>query len=124
MNAIDIDLTGLSGAEGWNLPSFNATCLGKWSVVLNATSHKDWANSQNSILVYPSRKIPVYDNFFFSKGSEYNQGEIFDWNEDEVISAMQIAASKHGSVNIEGLNLSKEMTYKNTADKILSSIFE
>jgi hypothetical protein len=124
MNAIDIDLTGLSGAEGWNLPSFNATCLGKWSVVLNATSHKDWANSQNSILVEPSKKIPVYDNFFFSKGSEYNQGEIFDWNEDEVIAAMQIAADKHGSVNTEGLKLSKEMTYKNTADKIISSIFQ
>ena len=34
LNAIDIDLTGLSGGEGWNLPAFNATCLGKWSVVL------------------------------------------------------------------------------------------
>jgi hypothetical protein len=30
LNAIDVDLTGLSGAEGWNLPAFNATCLGKW----------------------------------------------------------------------------------------------
>lgn len=25
LNSIDIDLTGLSGAEGWNLPAFNAT---------------------------------------------------------------------------------------------------
>ncbi len=29
LNSIDIDLGGLSGAEGWNLPSFNATALGK-----------------------------------------------------------------------------------------------
>ena len=33
INSIDIDLSGMSGAEGWNLPSFNATCLGKWSLV-------------------------------------------------------------------------------------------
>jgi hypothetical protein len=26
INSIDIDLGGMSGAEGWNLPSFNATC--------------------------------------------------------------------------------------------------
>ena len=39
MNSADIDLTGLSGAEGWNLPSFNMTCLGKWSFVLKIISH-------------------------------------------------------------------------------------
>ena len=51
LNSIDIDLGGLSGAEGWNLPSFNATALGKWSVVINATAHKDWATKDNSILI-------------------------------------------------------------------------
>ena len=45
-NSIDINLSGLSGAEGWNLPAFNSTCLGKWSIVLNATSHKDWATEK------------------------------------------------------------------------------
>jgi hypothetical protein len=24
LNAIDVDLTGMSGGEGWNLPAFNA----------------------------------------------------------------------------------------------------
>ena len=56
LNAIDIDLSGLSGGEGWNLPSFNATALGKWSIVLNATSHTDWATQSNSILVEIFRK--------------------------------------------------------------------
>ena len=72
MNAIDIDLTGLSGAEGWNLPSFNCTALGKWSLVLNATSHKDWANSDNSILINSKSKIPAYDGRFFQEGSDFN----------------------------------------------------
>jgi hypothetical protein len=121
VNAIDIDLTGLSGAEGWNLPSFNATCLGKWSVVLDATSHKDWANEDNSILVKPTSMIPVYDGFFFSKGSEYNQGEIFDWAEEDAVSAMEISVAKHTTVNIRGIELGKTLTYKNTVDRILET---
>lgn len=121
MNAIDIDLTGLSGAEGWNLPSFNVTCLGKWSIVLDATSHQDWANADNSILVKPSSMIPVYDGFFFTEGSEYNQGEIFDWSEDDVIAAMEVAVSKSKTVNHKGLDLGQTLTYQNTVDHILNT---
>jgi hypothetical protein len=121
LNAIDIDLTGLSGAEGWDLPSFNATCLGKWSIVLNATSHKDWANDQNSILIEPSGQEPIYDSFFFSEGSGYNQGNMFSWNEDDVIAAMQTAVSKVSSVNNNGIELGKKLTYANTVDRILES---
>jgi hypothetical protein len=80
LNSADIDLSGLSGAEGWGLPAFNATCLGKWSVVLNATSHLDWATKDNSILVQPSNLIEAYDGTFFKKGQEFNQGEIYDFN--------------------------------------------
>jgi hypothetical protein len=124
LNSIDIDLTGLSGAEGWNLPAFNATCLGKWSIVLNATSHKDWANEKNSILVEPNGEFDCYDQVFFQKGSDFNQGTFFNWDEDSVISAMEKAESKARQINTEGQKLSVNLTYSNTVDKILSSIFE
>lgn len=119
LNSIDIDLGGMSGAEGWNLPSFNATCLGKWSIVLNATSHKDWANSKNSILVQPSGEEPVYDNIFFNENSHFNQGSIFTFDEDEFISAMEKAETKCKINNSEGEKLKTEFTYENTLDKIL-----
>ena len=122
LNAIDIDLTGLSGAEGWNLPAFNATCLGKWSVVLNATSHKDWATKDNCILVEPSGEVDCYDNVFFKKGSAFNQGSFYDWKEDDVIKAMEQAEKKVGQVNTEGQKLADKLTYKNTVDVILSRI--
>ena len=109
----------MSGAEGWNLPSFNATCLGKWSVVLNATSHKDWANSKNSILVEPNGQEPVYDNIFFNENSHFNQGAIFTFNDDEFISAMEKAETKCKINNSEGEKLKTEFTYENTLDKIL-----
>lgn len=122
LNSIDIDITGLSGAEGWNLPSFNATCLGKWSVVLNATSHKDWATKDNSIIVEPSGEIDCYDNIFFKKGSPFNQGTFYNWEEDEAISAMEQAEKKVGQINTEGQKMADKLTYSNTVDVIMSRI--
>ena len=122
LNAIDIDLTGLSGAEGWNLPAFNATCLGKWSVVLDATSHKDWANAENSILVQPQGTIPASDGVFFTPGSQFNQGVFFDWNEEDVIAAMETAESKAKILNENGISLGREMTYQKTLNQIISKL--
>lgn len=121
MNAVDVDLTGLSGGEGWNLPAFNSTCLGKWSVVLNATSHKDWANEENCILVEPNGTMPVSDGFFFSDHGEYNRGEFFTWDEAVVISAMEKAASKAKTKNTKGIELGRVLSYKNTTDLIIKS---
>ena len=120
VNSADIDLSGLSGAEGWGLPAFNATCLGKWSVVLNATSHKDWATENNSILVQPSGKIEAYDGVFFKKGSDFNQGNIFDFNEDAAVSAMERATELvlGGKKNEEGASLGQKFTYANTVSHI------
>lgn len=122
LNSIDIDLTGLSGAEGWNLPAFNATALGKWSIVLNATSHKDWANSNNSILVSPNGMESAVDNIFFKDGDLFNQGNIFTWDEDEVVAAMESSESKAKTENVEGLKLQKEFTYQKTLSVIKDTI--
>lgn len=119
LNSIDIDLGGMSGAEGWNLPSFNATCLGKWSIVLNSTSHTDWATSENSILLDPSGKEEVYDNIFFKKGADFNQGNIYTFDDDEFISAMEKAETICKKENTEGKKLKDKFTYKKTLEKIL-----
>jgi len=119
LNSIDIDLGGMSGAEGWNLPSFNATCLGKWSIVLNSTSHTDWANNKNSVIVEPSGKENAEDGIFFTKDSQFNTGNIFTFNEEEFISAMEIAESKCKISNTEGEKLKEQFTYSKTLDNIL-----
>jgi hypothetical protein len=124
LNAIDIDLTGLSGAEGWNLPSFNSTCLGKWSIVLNATSHKDWANESNCILVEPNGLEECYDGKFFQKGSTFNQGNIFTWDSDIVAQAMNLAVSKKGQDNTNGELLKEEFSYSRSVDRLLKGIEE
>lgn len=122
INAIDIDLTGMSGGEGWNLPSFNATCLGKWSIVLNATAHKEWANEENCILINPDGEQPSEDGVFFKNGSEFNQGSFFTFNEDELISAMEKSETLVGQFNMCGSILGQNFTYKRTLEQILSKI--
>ena len=86
------------------IPAFNATCLGKWSIVLNATSHKDQANKENKI-IEPSGKIDAYDGVFFKKGGPFNQGKIFDFSEESFFDALDIAVNKNKSENKEGLKL-------------------
>ena len=122
MNAIDIDLTGLSGAEGWNLPSFNCTALGKWSIVLNATAHKDWATKDNAILVNPNGQIPVYDNIFFQQGQPFNQGSIYTWDDDEVIAAFEAAEKVAKVRNTKGEELQKDFSWEKSLDIILDKI--
>ena len=112
LNAIDIDLTGLSGAEGWNLPAFNATCLGKWSIVLNATAHKDWADKDNCLLVEPNGKEEAYDGKFFVKGSPFNQGSIYTWDSDTVAQMMEQACLKKGQNNAAGESLKENFSYE------------
>lgn len=122
LNSIDIDLGGLSGAEGWNLPSFNATALGKWSVVMNATAHKDWATSNNSILIEPSSLKDCYDDVFFKKGQAFNQGQFFNISDEEMENAILKSISYAKKPNPEGLKLQKEFTYEKTVETILCAI--
>lgn len=122
LNAIDIDLTGMSGGEGWNLPAFNATCLGKWSIVLNATAHTEWANENNSILVNPNGEQPSEDGVFFKGGSEFNQGTFFTFDENELISAMEKSETLARQFNMSGSILGQTFTYKRALEQILSKV--
>ena len=120
LNSGDI-IIGASGCEGFGLPEFNSIALGKHSVILNAHAYKEYATPENSCLFEPSSKIPVYDNMFFHQGTAFNQGNIFDWNEDYFINACEraIQRTRLNRVNTEGLKLQTKFTVKKTVDEIL-----
>jgi hypothetical protein len=122
LNSADIDLTGLSGAEGWNLPSFNASALGKWSIVYNHTAHQAWATPENSILLDAPEKEKAADGLFFAENGNFNVGNIHSFNEDQVIAAMEQAETKIEQTNTEGLKLQQEFSYKKSLDIILKHI--
>ncbi len=121
-NSADIDLSGFSRAEGWGLPSFTATALGKWSIVTNCTAHKDWATADNSILVEPVGMKPCYDGVFFNPNQPFNQGNFYDFTSDQLVAAMEQAEKVARIPNLEGLKLAEKFTYKNTVDTILAKI--
>ena len=123
MNSIDIDLSGLSNGEGWNLPAFNATALGKWSIVSNCSSHKDWANEKNAILVEPMGKQPCYDGIFFQEGGPFNQGQYYRLKGEDIAQALNKSIQMAKSENTEGLKLQEEFTYEKTIEKILEKIY-
>lgn len=122
INNIDIDLTGISLAEGFNLPSFNSTCLGKWSIVLNATAHKDWATKDNCILVEPNGAQNAADGVFFHNGGPFNQGNVYSVSDEAIIKAMDIAEQKAHTYNVNGSKLKEKFTYAKTIDSILDII--
>lgn len=118
-NSADIDLSGLSSGEGWNLPSFNSTCLGKWSCVSNCSSHKDWATNENSILVEPDGFAEPYDQAFFVKGEEFNQGLIYKISKASIEKAMTDAVKKAKTPNENGVLLKSKFSYENMLNSIL-----
>ena len=115
---------GVSGGEGWGLPEFQSAALGKHAVILNASGYKGWANDKNSILINPSGKISSVDNVFFKAGADFNQGDIYDFNEDDFISACEEAIKRveSGKKNKEGLKLQEEFSVTRFSDSILKTL--
>lgn len=121
LNNTDIVLA-MSGGEGWGLPEFQTVALGKHCLGLNAHAYKDWMNEENSILINPIGKIPVYDNIFFRQGQEFNQGSIFDWSEEDFIDGLDQVEKRFlvNPVNNSGVKLQQKYCYKNMVDKIVN----
>ena len=125
LNSGDIVLA-MSGGEGWGLPEFPSVAMGKHAVVLNASSYKDWADETNSVLVKPSGKIPAYDGMFFHEGQPFNQGNIYDFDEDAFVHSCEEAIKRVEAerVNKAGLELQEKFTYEKTTDLILKELQE
>lgn len=122
LNSIDIDLTGMSSCEGFNLPAFQTLCLGKHGIFLNAHVHKDYADATNSILVEPSGQRDAFDGIFFRNDGLFNCGQWFDFKDDDLCDAMQSSLNLAGTVNKNGQKLKEKFTYKNTVDILLDNI--
>ena len=119
-------IIGMSGGEGWGLPEFQSVALGKHSVIMDAHGYKGWANSENSVLVGSTSMIDCIDNIFFKKGDDKNQGKIFDFSEDDFISACQKAIERveANPVNESGLKLSEDFSYNKCYKNILNILNE
>jgi hypothetical protein len=114
----------MSGAEGWGLGEFHSVAMGKYCVGLYAHAHRDWMTPENSVLVNPCGKIEAYDGFFFQKGRPFNQGNIFDFNDDEFIAGCEEAIKRYqaNKINAAGLELQNKFSYEKTVDAIIEHL--
>jgi hypothetical protein len=121
-NKISIDLSGLSGGEGMNLPFLNTRCLGLKGISLNAHSHKDYATAENSILVEPAGMMDAADGFFYRHENPYNQGQIYTWNKEEVLAAMDRALYASEPDSAESEKLKQKYSVKNCVDALIKNL--
>jgi glycosyltransferase involved in cell wall biosynthesis len=123
LNSGDI-IIGMSGGEGWGLPEFQSVALGKHAVIMNAHGYKEWANEKNSVLVEPKGKIDAADGFFFHKGGPWNQGQIFDFSEEEFIAACEeaVARVEKSRENTEGLKLQEDFSSEKMVEAVLKAV--
>ena len=120
LNSADIIL-GMSGGEGWGLPEFHSVAMGKHAVILNAHGYQSWVNDSMAMLVNPVGKVSSIDNMFFRQGDAFNQGNIFDWNEDDFIAACETTIKKVESnrLNVGGLVLQQTYNKELFVDNII-----
>jgi hypothetical protein len=120
LNSADIIL-GMSGGEGWGLPEFHSVAMGKHAVILNAHGYQSWVNDSMATLVNPVGKVSSIDNMFFRQGDAFNQGNIFDWNEDDFIAACETTIKKVESnrLNVGGLVLQQTYNKELFVDNII-----
>lgn len=113
---------GMSGGEGWGLPEFHSLALGKYGVILNSTGYKSWANKDNAVLVEPSSKIEAYDDIHFHKKLKFNQGNIFDFEEDDFIEGCEKAIElfRQKNVNEKGLELQEKFSIDSYTNNVLN----
>lgn len=124
-NGIDI-IIALNSAEGTNLPLLNCLGLGKHAVVHNATGHKDFCNTRNSVLIESKGQEPIYDGVFFHQGAPFNQGHMPSINYDDVLAAYDKALQRfrEKSFNEEGTKIQQEFTVGKTVDSLLSHLLD
>ena len=114
-------ILGMSGGEGWGLPEFQSVAIGKHAVLLNAHAYKTWVTPEMATLVNTSGKQTAVDNIFFKQGEPFNQGNIFDWEEESFLAACDVAVKKvrTNPINTAGLTLQQTFTKETFTDKVL-----
>jgi hypothetical protein len=122
LNFIDIDLSGLSCAEGFGLPHFTCGALNKVCVSLNAHAHKDYNEGDNFVKVEPSGMQEIYDGHFFQKGAAFNQGEMSKWEPSAAKEGMKKALDLLESGVIFKSDLKEKFSVEKTVDILLGSL--
>lgn len=105
-----------SHAEGFMLPGLEMLACGKQLVTTNFTAQTEYCNSDNSILIESSGKIPARD------GKWFHHGEWNDYNTDDLVDALRLSYKKAKERNINGESTGRRFAWFESARIIRRSI--
>jgi glycosyltransferase involved in cell wall biosynthesis len=109
-------------AEGWNneVPEFYA--LNKPVILTNYSAHTEYAGQNNSYLIDIDELTEAKDDKFFNGFG--NWAKFSDKQIEQTIEHMRYVYKNNIRNNPEGLKTAKNLTWSNTANIILSKLFE
>ena len=115
-----------SRAEGWNLDMLEMMACGKTVITTEYSAHTEYCNFMNAILIPIDKKEPAFDGIWF-KG----QGEWAHLGNNEIDMLVSYMRNFHfikqrGAKidNAVGLKVAKELSWDNTANKIVEALNE
>lgn len=108
-----------SRAESFNLPLLQAMSCGIQVITNKDHAHADYVNENNAILVPNEGMVVARDDTFFKNDGRTNTGKWFNVSTNAIASAMIEAYKRGRSVNNNGIETSKQFSWKTTATEII-----
>lgn len=111
----------ISRAEGWNMELLETMAMDKPVIATNYSAHTEYCNSQNSFLIDITEMEPAKDDMWFNGTG--NWAKITPTNEEQIIEYMRYVYKNNIRSNPEGLKTAHKLSWNNTANKIIKSIY-
>jgi glycosyltransferase involved in cell wall biosynthesis len=121
-----------SKAEGWGLESAEMLAMGKHVIITDYSSHTEYANADNSRLIYVDNLEPANDGIWFNADSEEWDGKPGEWaalgksQEEQLITHLRdIHRLRSNGIlgqNTKGLEIGNLFSWNNTAKEILDGL--
>jgi len=120
MRAVDCGVFP-SRAEGWNLEALELMSCGKSVIITDYSAHKEFCNSNNSLLIEIDELESANDGIWFHGQGRWAK---FGKNQfDNLVNHLRMFHSRRKEVgvviNTAGLETACEYTWKNSARKVL-----
>ena len=110
----------VSRAEGWNLELLETMSMNRPVIASNVSSHREFCNSENSYLIdMPETELADDGKAFRKQG---NWAKVTNSTIDDIIDKMRYCYKNNISINIEGLETAKQLSWENTAQKMVNLI--
>lgn len=113
-------------AEGWNLELLEMMSMGKHVITTNYSAHTQFCNNENSNLIEIAEEETAYDGKWFlgDVGTWASlEGSAYDQLVEHLRSVYAMWKASPDSINEEGIETSKNLSWDNTNNKIASIIF-